>query len=202
MIVPWWVHPWKTIRVLRRWNERQAGMIRDLGETVSQQRTEISGLKRRLSGLLAAGPVTVSAQVPSTGNVEFVLVGIDRTGQGKRLIASRKLGQTVFAMTEPSDPPPRWKIGATMAEALFIDKPGYDAALEHMAVIWRNWDSDERAGATGKRALAPAPQPWPPEGYTDIGPAEGGRIALGPPQQPLPGTVPDGKILPPPAIGR
>ena len=47
-------------------------------------------------------------------------------------------------MTPMDQPPPRWVIKATMAQALTVDEPDYGAAMARVTGIWRNWDREGR----------------------------------------------------------
>lgn len=171
-LLPWWLRPWDEARWLRaelhsaeRAAGRQALDITGLERRIEsdqrvmrQQRDDLAKAEhelRRLRGQLA-GAVTdakVSGAALSTAQPEFVLVGIPRPDGSKRLMASRNLDVTAFAMTDPDQPPPRWKLGVILARLLVIDKPDYQQALAHLMTIWANQDSDARAQVTGKRAL-------------------------------------------------
>lgn len=140
----WWLNPWREVR-------RQAACyesrIDDLCETaqmdfatIRQLETELDATRAKLrNALLGNLHTATNAQQP-----EFVLVGIDRgPGLGKRLIAGPPGAGAELGMTSMDDPPPRWKITATLARPLFIDRPDYAAALEHMRTIWQNWDAEQ-----------------------------------------------------------
>jgi hypothetical protein len=88
-----------------------------------------------------------SLDLPTSITPEFVLAGFGRGPAGVRLIASRNLDGTNLTMTSFSDPPPRWLLTAKLGKALIIDKPTYGEALDHMSVIWRNWEAEARGTA-------------------------------------------------------
>jgi hypothetical protein len=116
--------------------------LREAQALIGRLEVDLAYARHQLRGNLHTA---TDAQVP-----EFVLVGIDRgNGQGKRLIAARDLPGAALAMTDMDDPPPRWKVTATLARPLFIDRPSYAAALEHMRTIWANWDADQPTTAIG-----------------------------------------------------
>lgn len=154
----WWLRPWSAYRQLRSVAAGQQKIIDGQSATISGLRTQLAALERELlrerSRLAAAvTDARVSAAVQSSVQPEFVLTGIPRPDGSKRLMASRQLDVTAFAMTEPDQPPPRWKLGVIMGQLLVIDKPDYQQALAHLMTIWGNQDSDARAQVTGKRAL-------------------------------------------------
>jgi hypothetical protein len=141
------IWPWSTIAHLKRANRTQADMIQRQALTASQLKDELRSTRAHRDSLLR----TLDARLRSStgdqhGNAEpeFVIVGLDRPGQGKRIMASRHLTGTVLTMTDMSDPPPRWKVTAALGQMLIIDKPGYGDALLHMGTIWRNWERDAR----------------------------------------------------------
>lgn len=150
--VPWWLFPWPQARRTRqhillnkammrelelqaRWLRERDQRIDDLCETADQDIETIARLESELRK--ATGTVTgaLSSQKP-----DWVLVGIPRPGRGVRVWASRELSGTAFDMTPLDEPPPRWQIKATMAQALTVDEPDYGAAMAKITVIWRNWD--------------------------------------------------------------
>ena len=144
--LPWWLRPWGAFRSQRRGliaahvNEaHQARIINEQDIRIDSLMAEIRRLR------LGSGE-----GMPSTGEPDFVIVGVQRpAGMGVRVIASRKLAGVKFDMTAFDDPPPRWVIRATMAQALFVDKLSYGEAIEHIGGIWANWDGD---GAPGWQA--------------------------------------------------
>lgn len=173
----WALNPWHAYRSMRtiargqqRIIDRQNKQIASLSQLAGQLREEnrryeqaLAGHERelrRVNSQLAASvtDARVSAAVQSTAQPEFVLVGTPRPDGSKRLMASRQLDVTAFAMTEPENPPPRWKLGVILGALIVIDKPDYQQALAHLMTIWANQDSDQRAQVTGKRALGPGSQ--------------------------------------------
>lgn len=132
---------------------------------------------RRLAGPQGAA---LSTQKP-----DWVLVGIPRPGVGVRVWASRELAGTSFDMTPMEQPPPRWVIRATMAQALTVDEPDYGAAMARVTQIWHNWDREQEASARahavprpavtrGQRSLPSGPQDsHPPVMLTDGGDDDG-----------------------------
>jgi hypothetical protein len=150
-----WRWPWRTRQQLRKvisgltdeLTDRER-RITDLCETAAQDQTTIAFLEgelRRLSG-------TQHSAMLSTQRPDWVLVGIPRPGVGVRVWASRELAGTSFDMTPMDQPPPRWVIKATMAQALTVDEPDYGAAMAKITEIWRNWDAE--AARTEARAHA------------------------------------------------
>lgn len=147
--------------------DRLTGREAELTGECAKLRAERDRLKSSLAQLWGTTPEGVMDPP------EFVLIGIDRKGAGKRLIASRDLPGAALGMTAMDDPPPRFQIRAVLARTLFIDKPTYSEAMARMAEIWRNWDRDERAGDTRvtdrhRRLERGQPQidpPMPREGF-------------------------------------
>jgi hypothetical protein len=151
--VPWWLRPWGEVLRLRRavdyhaneadrlaeGNNSLAAKLRVQSETVLFLEAEL----RRLAG-------TERGAMLSTQKPDWVLVGIPRPGVGVRVWASRELSGTAFDMTPMDQPPPRWKITATMAQALTVDEPDYGAAMAKVTQIWHNWDAE--AARTETRA--------------------------------------------------
>jgi hypothetical protein len=107
-------------------------------------RTRCTSLEKQVGDLLGAGNPEGSFSRADAAEPEFCLVGLDRKGAGKRLMASRNLAGTTMTMTDEKDPPPRWKLAAVMSNMLLIDKPTFGEALDHMGMIWRNWERDAR----------------------------------------------------------
>lgn len=152
MRLPWWLSPWREARRAQnlladriRGSAIVEGALRESLAQMTDRTREAERESASLRGQLAAAVTdsVTSGSALSTASPEFVLVGIPRgPGMGKRLMASRDLTVTAFAMTEYSDPPPRWKLGAILERLLVIDKPTYGEALAHMATIWANWDKD------------------------------------------------------------
>ncbi len=152
--LPWWIRPWHACKRCHRILAHQSLTIRRQSEAAAAYRDEIRSLERQLEAML-------SPSVPEgvlTGKPEFVLTGQDRgNGMGKRLMASKELGPTSMAMTDIGDPPPRWKLETVMGGMLIIDKPTYGEALEHMTVIWRNWEREVVAIPAANGEYAPKP---------------------------------------------
>lgn len=167
--MPWWTHPVRSFRAIRAANDSLREQLQRLTAEKITREFEMQDLVRakaaalqdnmrlnrdliQLRGQMAAAvtDARVSGAALSTAEPEFVLVGIPRPDGSKRLMASRELDVTAFAMTEPDKPPPRWKLGAILGQLLVIDKPGYSEALAHLMTIWGNQD---RAAIEAKRAL-------------------------------------------------
>jgi hypothetical protein len=137
--LPWWLKPWGAYLSMQRAfgvayaNECQQAML------IRKQDRDIDSLREQIRRLrLGSGE-----GMPSTQTPDFVLVGIPRgPGMGVRVIASRNLAGTRFDMT-PQGEVPLWVIRATMAQALFVDKPSYGEAIGHIGNIWANWDRDK-----------------------------------------------------------
>lgn len=186
--VPWWLFPWPQAKraaahialskAFTRELEQQARVlldrdrrIDDLCETARQDIATIAYLESELRK--ATGTVTgaLSSQKP-----DWVLVGIPRPGRGVRVWASRELSGTAFDMTPMDEPPPRWLIKATMAQALTVDEPGYAEAMAKVSTIWANWDrasQEKHTADVGRPKLReldqgrpglPGPS-RPPDGY-------------------------------------
>lgn len=192
MRAPWWLRPYREVRDLRgsvraahTIIDEQQGRIR-LGTAENHRLAGVvTGLRRQLADLMGAGNPEGSFTRSGASTPEFVLAGLDRNGNGKRLMASRHLTGTTMTMTDMADPPPRWKLAAALGQMLVIDKPSYAEALDRMAEIWRNWDAEDRRG---QKALA--------ADWQDAGPAEGG-VTLSPAiplMLPPAGAVPAGRI--------
>jgi hypothetical protein len=150
--LPWWLNPWRKVRRIQ--DTAQAGWehahrlqnaltLADQHEAealdeVERLMADNARQQMRISELLA-GPGATPVHGPGGPAPEFVLVGIDRGGNlGKRVYASRDLSGTSFGMTEMHDPPPRWKVGAVMAQMLTVDGAGYAEALSKIGGIWAN----------------------------------------------------------------
>lgn len=136
------LHPWRTVRSLTRMNLHQAETIRSQSDTAGHLRAEIASLKRDLriaTGYTPGRPQMGDLDVPP----EFVLVGIDRSSQGKRVMASRELGKTSFGIEELNHAP-TWKFSGFMPNMLVIDGADYSDALGKLMKIWANWLSPER----------------------------------------------------------
>jgi hypothetical protein len=133
--------PWREIRRLRDLSISQRH-VADLQTALNKTLTsKIADLESQIRGMLR--PAVPEGAV-STGMPEFVMVGVDRSGQGKRIIASKEPTVLAFGMTEMNDPPPRWKIESVMPNALFIDGTGYADAMAKLEVIWRSWEAQQR----------------------------------------------------------
>lgn len=157
LALPWWASPWRLrherdvlAHLCDRLTEREADLTGECarlrGQLVQSERLlrkadqDIDELRSQLHQARGSLHTATDHQQP-----EFVLVGIDRgPGLGKRLIASRDLPGAELAMTEMTDPPPRWVIRAVLARPLFIDRASYGQALEHMRQVWANWDAGAR----------------------------------------------------------
>jgi hypothetical protein len=151
--VPWWLWPWPQAKrnqahialgkALTRELEQQAAdyeqRIDDLCETARQDMATIA----HLEGELLKATSTVTGAL-STQRPDWVLVGIPRPGAGVRVWASRELSGTAFDMTPMDEPPPRWQIKATMAQALTVDEADYAVAMAKISTIWQNWDRTAR----------------------------------------------------------
>jgi hypothetical protein len=137
------------VAALQAANANQAETIRRQAETGMASRAMIRSLQRDLdlaTGRTPAGvmpPVGQLAQPP-----EFVLVGIDRDGQGKRVMASRELGKTSFGIEELNHAP-TWKFSGFMPNMLVTDGPTYSSALDKIMHIWANWLAPERGLPAG-----------------------------------------------------
>lgn len=131
----WWLRPWKTCGQLRAANAEQSELIGMQCWTIGQYADEVRKLEDQVRRLLEPSVPEGLMDAPP----EFVLVGIDRGGPGKRLMAARDLGPTSFGMTELDDPPPRWKLETVLPDVLIIDKPGYGEALHRVGEIWPGW---------------------------------------------------------------
>jgi hypothetical protein len=174
--------PWRTrrqladvIRLMTAELTDRERRISELCTTAEQDTATIAFLEaelRRLAG-------TERGAMLSTQKPDWVLVGIPRPGVGVRVWASRELAGTSFDMTPMDQPPPRWKIAATMAQALTVDEPDYGAAMAKITEIWHNWDRE--AARTEARAHAvPRPavtrgQVMLPRGGDDDGQGTSGR---------------------------
>lgn len=142
------LHPWRTVRSLTRMNLHQAETIRAQSETAGHLRAEIRSLQRDLrvatgyapGGQLQAGDLDVPP--------EFVLVGRDRAGQGKRVMASKELGKTSFGI-EDLNHAPTWRFSGFMPNMLVIDGTDYQDALGKLMKIWANWLSPTRGLPAG-----------------------------------------------------
>ena len=154
--LPWWIRPWHACKRCHRILAHQSETIRRQSNAAAAYRDEIRRLEQQLEA-------TLSPSVPEgalTGKPEFVLTGQDRgNGMGKRLMASKDLGPTSMAMTDMDDPPPRWKLETVMGGMLIIDKPTYGAALEHMTMVWRNWERESVVAAIPASNGEYAPKP-------------------------------------------
>jgi hypothetical protein len=150
--LPWWMRPWGAFISLRRSHMHELAVGEARTRLLHYAESEVSRLQAEVSRLsLGAG-----SGMPSTGEPDFVLVGVQRPpGMGVRVIASRKLAGAMFDMTSMEDPPPRWVIRATMAQALFVDKPSYPEAIAHIGTIWANWDHGRET-----RTDPPPGKPW------------------------------------------
>lgn len=218
--LPWWLNPWGAVRGYRAANLRLLGQLDDWRKrsaensraaahhekTIRELTDELAKSNRhilRLRGQLSAAVTDSKTSGSSLTDVlpEFVLVGTPRANGGKRLMVSRDLNVTAFAMTEMDDPPPRWKLGVILEKMLMTDAPTYGEALAHIAKIWGNWDRDEaknpalphwnKLPAAGEPLKLEALDkgPWP-DGWTDLGYTDDGvRLAIGPPGSlPAPGV--------------
>ena len=182
--------PWKTraqlADVVRLLTDELTDRERRIGElctTADADQQTIAFLEaelRRLAG-------TEHTAMLSTHKPDWVLVGIPRPGRGVRVWASRELAGTAFDMTPMDQPPPRWKITATMQQALTVDEPGYAPAMAKISEIWANWDRDAAREAGGRKAREHG-------GWTDIGRTESGMaLQMAPLGTPLPPAImPDG----------
>jgi hypothetical protein len=172
--------PWRTRRQL-------TDVIKGLTAELTDREREIGGLQlnidlnvrtiqaleaelRRLAG-------TERGAMLSTQKPDWILVGIPRPGVGVRVWASRELAGTSFDMTPMDQPPPRWLIKATMAQALTVDEPGYAEAMAKVSAIWANWDreaaSQARAHPVSKPALGRPPAMLTRGGDDDDAPEPG-----------------------------
>lgn len=149
---PWWLNPW---RECARLGQR----IGDLCETAEMDIATIRTLEDRLAEAERQlrnlqGAQTPEGALPAGGQPDFVLVGIPRPGLGVRVLAARDMAGTRFGMTDAQDPPPRWKIMATLVQPLFVDDQDYGRALARVREIWANW---EREAAAHREAIEPGP---------------------------------------------
>jgi hypothetical protein len=149
MRIPWWLNPWRETAQLRQERDALTRQVDNLLDDVTYAQEQSARLLQLVDQLRADPGGT-----PSTGKVEFVLVGIDRMGAGKRLIASRELTGTRFDMTAIHEPPPRHVIKATMERALFIDGLAYSDAMDQLRTIWANWEREDAAAANRPRLRA------------------------------------------------
>lgn len=181
MRLAWWLNPWREVSRLRKavdyhaadaerlneGNESLARKLQDSEITVAYLEAEL----RRLAG--TEGSAMLSTQKP-----DWVLVGIPHPGTGVRVWASRELAGTSFDMTPMEQPPPRWVIRATMAQALTVDEPGYGEAMAKITQIWHNWDREQATSARAHAVPRPAVtrgQVMLPAGGDDDGQAGSGR---------------------------
>lgn len=141
------LHPWRTIRSLQAMNVNQAITIRQQAEIAGQLRDTVSSLKRDLRVATGYAPGRPQAGDLATPP-EFVLVGIDRASQGKRVMASKELGRTSFGIEELNHAP-TWKFSGFMPNMLVIDGTSYQDALGKLMRIWANWLSPERGLPAG-----------------------------------------------------
>lgn len=169
--LPWWAWPWRSNKILQGVVSGQLAEITKLHDRLNEQR-EVKEEQLRLNAVLhreleacgrdrtslraevarwksataaAATDARVSGSALSDTTPEFVMVGL-RRGAGKRIQVSRDVRVTAFAMTEPDDPPPRFKLGAVLARLVMIDKPTYSEALAHLATMWANEDAASQDG--------------------------------------------------------
>jgi hypothetical protein len=171
--LPWWAWPWRENRLLHKVIAGQLAEMTQLNARLNEKDERLKAAARELNRLrddldkagreitrwksavaAAATDARVSGSALSDATPEFVLVGL-RRGAGKRVQVSRDVTVTAFAMTEPDDPPPRFKLGAVMARLVMIDKPTYSEALAHLATMWANEDAQHiRTLAPGETAGA------------------------------------------------
>lgn len=136
--LPWWVNPWPIARNARSQLALNRALVRELDDQVKMKtaaETRCAYLEGELRSAVGAAGGALSSQKP-----DWILVGIPRPGRGVRVWASRELSGTAFDMTPVDEPPPRWQIKATMAQALTVDEADYGAAMAKITMIWRNWD--------------------------------------------------------------
>jgi hypothetical protein len=146
--VPLWLWPWPQAKrtqaqialnkTLVRELEQQARIVALKDEVIATRDETIRILGYELRSAVGAQGGALSSQKP-----DWVLVGIPRPGLGVRVWASRELSGTAFDMTPMDQPPPRWVIKATMAQALTVDEPDYASAMAKVAAIWKNWDRSQ-----------------------------------------------------------
>jgi hypothetical protein len=158
--LPWWVNPWGTVRWLQAAYKNQADAyvrqvekVRKLTDELRRVRAHRDDLLRRLEGSTVAPGSALDLATSITP--QFVLAGFGRGQAGVRLIASRNLDGTNLSMTDQSDPPPRWALHAKLGKALIIDKPTYGEALDHMSVIWRNWEQEGKTAVEQRKEIGP-----------------------------------------------
>jgi hypothetical protein len=148
--IPWWLSPWREVRRIERERDVLVGQWNDQRIRIQALTGQLAEAERQNRNLM--GAQTPEGAIPSSEQPDFVLVGIPR-GQGKRLLAARNLAGAHFGMTDAQDPPPRWKIMATLVQPLFIDAAAYPEAMARLQEIWANWD---REAQREKRAALPA----------------------------------------------
>jgi hypothetical protein len=150
MSLPWWLRPWREVRELRHAADGYVQRIDDLCATASRDIATIAEQEQLIWSMrgqlaVAVTDARVSGAAFSTVAPEHVVVFIPRgDGLGKRIQASRDIEVTAFAITEPDNPPPRWKLGVIMEQMLTIDQPTYAQCLSRLAEIWANRDRNER----------------------------------------------------------
>jgi hypothetical protein len=162
--LPWWLNPWREVRILQLRLVEQHGNIvaaREQMESAARDaahwRSQMEAAQRQLAAAVTDAKVSGSALATSVP--EFILVGIPR-GNGKRIQVSRNIEVTAFTITEPGDGEPRFKIGAVMGHLLVIDKPTYADCLAHLATIWENQNAEaaNRAVTGGLGTLSATPR--------------------------------------------
>jgi hypothetical protein len=190
MRLPWWANPWREVRILRGvcddYRQLTSKMNDEIADVAADNRRlvrERSEAERQLRNLM--GAQTPEGALASSAQPDFVLVGIPRGQVGVRLLAARNLAGTRFGMTDAQDPPPRWKIMATLVEPLFIDGQAYPEAMARLQEIWANWDREEaqrrrpqlpgRSSSRGRAAGLSTGPGMLTAGGDDDGKAEPGR---------------------------
>jgi hypothetical protein len=172
------IWPWSRLHeqqvqlgTLRRISQGQAERI-GLGTAENRRLAAVTvELRKQLTAARGASQIRAqeaallsNATQDKNSVVEFVIVGHDRLGQGKRIMASRDLTGTKLGIAGgEGGTNPKWQISAVMGGMLTTDAPTYEAALARVNQIWANWEREERAAAA-KQEL----------GWTDVGPTEGG----------------------------
>lgn len=153
--------PWRHIRHLQKVCEDYRSLTARLNRELSNERA-VSAQLMSDNLILASG---AASDVPAdhevcTGNPEFVMVGIARPDGTKRLIASRVPSVLSFGMTGMDDPPPRWKIHATMPNAAFIDRGDYAQATAQLWTMWANADAEAARTAPKRQLTGPGTEPY------------------------------------------
>jgi len=142
----WRLRPYANFHLL----SRAASRISDDNERLMGKLEECARRERRLQAevrALKAAPPSKAVSRTALGRPEFVLIGTDRDGRGKRIYSSRDIGRAGFGMTEMTNPPPRYVIDAIMENMLVLDAPDYGQAMDKMSEIWKNRERDAAAKA-------------------------------------------------------